>query len=82
MDKEKAKEKALKIKMALLRIGLSQAQIARDMGLKRGTINRVINGHGKSKRVDEYISGVIKRSPQMSIRNDVLMDILMDKQDF
>jgi transcriptional regulator with XRE-family HTH domain len=44
-----------KIKAMLVERGISQAEIARCLGLRRGTVNRVLNGRGKSKRVRDCV---------------------------
>jgi transcriptional regulator with XRE-family HTH domain len=45
---------ARKIRAFLVGKGITQAQIARDMGLARSTINRWISGGVQSQRVFEY----------------------------
>lgn len=52
------KDKATEIKVALLRAGVSQAQIARDLGVHIVSVNGVINGRCKSTRVMDYIEKV------------------------
>lgn len=43
-----------KVKAFLVGKGITQAQIAKDMGLARPTINRWISGHVQSQRIFEY----------------------------
>ena len=42
-----------KVKAFLVGKGITQAQIAKDMGLARPTINRWISGHVQSQRIFE-----------------------------
>jgi len=49
------KDKATEIKVALLRLGVTQAQIARDLGIHIVSVNGVIDGRCKSKRVMDYV---------------------------
>lgn len=43
-----------KVKAFLVANGITQAQIAKDMGLARPTINRWISGYVQSQRIFEY----------------------------
>ncbi len=52
------KNKATEIKVALLRAGVTQAQIAKDLGLTIASVNGVIQGRCKSTRVMDYIEKV------------------------
>ena len=54
--------KATEIKVALLRIGITQAQIARDLKIHIASVNGVIHGRCKSKRVTEYVEQLIKKA--------------------
>jgi transcriptional regulator with XRE-family HTH domain len=49
------------IKISLLKMGITQAQIAREIGVSAVMVNRVVNGIGRSKRVDDYIKQLINR---------------------
>jgi len=55
-------DKATEIKVALLRLGITQAQIARDLGIHIVSVNQVINGRFKSRRVSNYIQRLINRA--------------------
>jgi len=68
------KEKTIKIKISLLRLGVSQAQIARDLGLKRGTVNGVIQGRGRSKRIEAYLETLILQDQKMSLSKNLERD--------
>ncbi|MBI4714410.1 MAG: helix-turn-helix transcriptional regulator [Nitrospirae bacterium] len=48
------------IKILLLRNDIRQTDIARKLGLKKSTICRVINGKGKSRRVQAYIAAILR----------------------
>jgi predicted XRE-type DNA-binding protein len=52
--------KATEIKVALLRIGMTQAQIARDLKIHIASVNGVIHGRCKSRKVTEYVERLIK----------------------
>jgi len=47
---------SIEIKVAMVRAKISQAQIARELKITRMTVNQVINGRIKSKRVSEYLA--------------------------
>ena len=64
-------EKAIKIKVALLQLGLSQAQIARDLGTTRVAVNRVVNGRGRSKKIENYITGMLDHAINCSFLNQL-----------
>lgn len=49
-----------KVKSLLIRQGIKQAEIAKELGLKRCTVSGVINGHTDSKRIKEYIAKRLK----------------------
>lgn len=55
-----------KIKKRLIDLELSQAAVARRIGVKRSVVNRVIHRHARSRRVEalliELLSGNIKLS--------------------
>jgi hypothetical protein len=53
--------KATEIKVAILRAGTTQAQIARDLRLHIATVNGVVHGRCKSKRVTDYIEKVTRK---------------------
>ena len=55
------KEKAIKITISLLKLGISQAQIAKELQLNRSTVNKVIRGRARSKRIDDYINSLIEK---------------------
>ena len=44
------------IRSELIRRGIRQADIARALGLSRFTVNNVIRGHRRSRRVEASIS--------------------------
>jgi len=54
--------KATEIKVALLRLGKTQAQIARELGIHIVSVNQVIHGRHKSRRVSEYIEKLIRKA--------------------
>lgn len=64
-----SKEKAIKIKVSLLQMGISQAQIARDLELDRSSVNQVINGTRRSQRVENYLNEILSKA--QSVKNDV-----------
>lgn len=59
-DNDNAVKRATRIKIAMLKLGLSQANIAKELNLTRQTVNKVINGKGVSKKVDNYIISLLK----------------------
>lgn len=48
-----------KLKALLVERGITAAAIGRELGIKRVTVSVVINGFGKSKRIQQYISDVL-----------------------
>lgn len=48
----------LDIRIALLRKGYTNAQVARDLGLERKTVSNVVHGYGKSRRVANAVSRI------------------------
>jgi plasmid maintenance system antidote protein VapI len=54
--------KATEIKVALLRLGVTQAQVARDLGIHIASVNGVIHGRCKSRRVTEYVEQLIRKA--------------------
>lgn len=54
--------KATEIRKALLDLDITQAQIARDLGIHIVSVNQVIHGRHKSKRVSDYIEKLIKKA--------------------
>lgn len=52
---------ATEIRVCLLRQGVTQAQIARELGLTKGTVNQVIHGKCKSQRVQEFIEKLMEK---------------------
>ncbi len=48
-------EKSKQIKIALINKGITQKQIADELGITRGTVHSVITGRKKSQRVIEYL---------------------------
>lgn len=47
------------IKVALLRRGISQRDIARKLGVTYVAVNRVVIGAGRSRRIEAVIKGII-----------------------
>lgn len=47
------------ITAALKKLGVSQADIARECGVERQAVSSVINGRGRSKRVEASIASVL-----------------------
>lgn len=39
--------------------GITQAEIARHLGVCRQTVSRVVNGQKSSKRIQTYIAGLL-----------------------
>lgn len=54
--------KAIEIRKALLDLGITQAQIARDLKVHIVSVNQVIHGRHKSRRVSEYIEKLIQKA--------------------
>ena len=46
----------------LVRRGITQAEIARRLGLDRRTVNHIVRGRGRSRRVEELIAELIGKS--------------------
>jgi len=55
-------DKATKIKIALLKQGIRQVDIARKLNLSPYTINNVINGHRRSRRVEKELEKILKNT--------------------
>lgn len=53
--------KATEIKVALLRLGITQAQIANDLNVSKVSVNQVIHGSRRSKRISDYIEGLTSK---------------------
>jgi transcriptional regulator with XRE-family HTH domain len=66
--------KTIDIKISLLRQNITQAQIARELGVSIVMVNRVVNGIGRSKRVENYLSNLILQEKKMSISKNLEMD--------
>lgn len=49
------------IRAELIRRGIRQADIARELGIHRVTVNQVIRGVGTSRRVAERIADILGR---------------------
>ncbi len=47
------------IKIELLKRGIKQVDIARDLGVSRSLVCHVINGRMKSARVEKYIRSLL-----------------------
>lgn len=47
------------IKVALLRLGITQKQIADALEVTKVTVNQVVNGKIRSRRVEDYIRRVL-----------------------
>jgi len=56
----KIKTFSFKIKIGLLKKGITQAEIARQCGVSRQMVSLVINGHGISSRVQDKISEILE----------------------
>lgn len=54
---------ATEIKVTLLRLGVTQAQIARELAVSRVSVNQVVNGSRKSRRISDYIETLTKKKP-------------------
>jgi len=50
-------EKEIKAKLILK--GIKQVDIARDLGLDKTTVNKIIHRRGRSKRIEEYIANLL-----------------------
>ena len=53
------------IKAELVRLEVSQADIARDCGVHRATVSRVISGDVVSDKVRRQVARAIKRDPAL-----------------
>ena len=51
------------IKISLLKQNVTQAQIARDLGVSIVMVNRVIHGLSRSKKVEAYIQSIVNKAP-------------------
>jgi transcriptional regulator len=51
----KNREKAIKIKAALILKGLKQKDIARELGITPAAVSMLIHGKRKSKRFEEWV---------------------------
>ena len=47
--------KPVEVKVWLLRHGIRQTDIARDLGVHKVTVNKAINGHERNRRVEEWL---------------------------
>ena len=61
--------KTIEIKIELLKFGITQTQMARDIGVSITMVNRVVNGIGRSKRVEAHIEKVLSNSRECSFLN-------------
>jgi transcriptional regulator with XRE-family HTH domain len=50
----------LKVKALLIKNGIKQADIAKQLGTTRGTISAAINGHHQSRRVKQAVADALK----------------------
>jgi transcriptional regulator with XRE-family HTH domain len=66
--------KTIDIKISLLRQNITQAHIARELGVSIVMVNRVVNGIGRSKRVEDYLSNLILQEKKMSISKNLETD--------
>ena len=53
----------MELKGALLAKGYTVAKIAREMGITHVSVSRVIHGHQRSERVQDFIRSVLGRDP-------------------
>ena len=53
--KQQNKKRIAKIIYLLKLKGLSQQKIADDLCIQRASVNRVINGHARSQRVEQWL---------------------------
>jgi len=61
---------ATKIKIELMKKGITQAEIARWCGVSRQMIGLVINRHCVSRHIQQKISKVIGKPKEMVFGND------------
>ena len=47
---------AIEIKIAIMRAGTSQAQLARELKVTRQSVGRVIKGQCISKKIEDYLA--------------------------
>ena len=47
--------KPVEVKIWLLRHGIRQVDIARELGVHKATVNKTINGHERNRRVIEWL---------------------------
>ena len=48
----------------LVRRGIRQTDVARKLGLNRRTVNDIVRGRGRSRRVEQLIAELIGRSAE------------------
>lgn len=53
--------KATEIKIALLKLGIKQVEIARRLNVSRQAVNSVINGRLRSNNIESYIERLIRK---------------------
>ena len=53
--------KAIDIKVLLLKRKITQVQIARELGVSKVMVNRVVNGIGRSQKVEDYINRLMRQ---------------------
>lgn len=59
-EKKDIKERAKKIKIALIAKGLKQTDIAKKLGVSKHTVNKFINRGDQSKRVEQEIQKILE----------------------
>lgn len=50
-----------KVKALLIRQGIKQTDIAKALGITRGTVSATINGHRESHNVKRYIAQLLNK---------------------
>lgn len=50
-----------KVKALLVEQGISQTELADEMGLSRVTVSGVLNGHQRSKKIQKFIADKLNR---------------------
>ena len=50
-----------KVKALLMEQGISQTELAEELGLRPCTISQVLNGHNRSKKIQRFIADKLKR---------------------